>query len=242
LALYSNPSYDPNELIGVISPEFWRELNVNPARPLLDRSVSGIYTPGSTFKLATAAIALELGVLDPAEHMPIPCRGGMRYTGRYFRCAEPSGHGFLNLPQAIQRSCNVYFYQVGLKVGLERFLEVGGRMGLARRTNIDFPIESASRFPSSPDWYRAQFGSGPVPSEILHLSIGQGPVSLTALQLAHLYTALAGDGYAPPPRIARVEGPLPEDEGLRLNLTPEQLAAAVRLVPEVMRSMAEDPE
>lgn len=223
LAFHSSPSYDPNLLIGGVSPEVWQELTLNPDRPLLNRAVTGTYPPGSTFKLAAATMALELGVLDPDAHMPIPCRGGMRYAGRYFRCSEPAGHGFLTLAEAIQGSCNVYFYQVGLKLGLEQFLESGARMGLTRRTGIDFPVENASIFPSDPDWYRTRFGNSPTPSEVMHLSIGQGPVDQTVLKVAQFYAALAGDGYAPPPRLARTSESIGESEGLQLNLSPEQI-------------------
>lgn len=235
LALYSNPSYDPNLLIGGVSPEVWQQLTTDPDRPLLNRSLAGTYPPGSTFKLTTAAMALELGVLDPDAHMPIPCRGGMRYAGRYFRCSKPAGHGFLKLEEAIQGSCNVYFYQVGLKLGLEQFLQSGARLGLTRRTGIDFPVENASIFPSDPGWYRERFGNDPTPSEVMHLSIGQGPVDQTVLKVAQFYAALAGGGYAPPPRLARTGAPIDESEGLRLNLSPEQIRVLRQGLSRVVR-------
>src|SRR5690606_27290897 len=106
LALYSHPTFDPNVFVGRVDPEEWRALNGDPANPLLNRATNGTYPPGSPFKLVTALIGLELGVLDPRAHMPIPCRGGMQYGNRYFRCWEREGHGFVDLAGAIQKSCD----------------------------------------------------------------------------------------------------------------------------------------
>jgi len=218
LALYSNPGFDPNEFVGGVPAELWRALNADPARPLLNRATTGLYPPGSTFKLATAAIALELGVIDPEGYMPIPCRGGMQYGNRYFRCWERSGHGYVNLADAIKVSCDVYFYQVGLKIGLERFLAEGTRLGFSRKTGIDLPTERAGNFPDRPDWFRRRFGWKPTPAEVLSLAIGQGPNDQTPLKMALFYAALAADGRVRPPRIAAVEeaAPLPEWD-LRLS-------------------------
>src|SRR5690606_23657441 len=141
LALYSFPTFDPNEFVGNVTPERWRELQHDPSKRLLDRAISGVYSPGSTWKLATAAIALQLGVVNPEAVMPVACRGGMQYGNRYFRCWESRGHGFLSLPDAIKHSCNVYFYQLGLQIGLERMLAEGLRLGFATPTGIDLPSE-----------------------------------------------------------------------------------------------------
>src|SRR5690606_22785310 len=97
LALYSYPSFDPNLFVGGVPRDVWRSTNNEPARPLLNRATPGTYPPGSTFKVVTAAIAMELGVLRADEYMPIPCRGGMQYGNRYFRCWERVGHGALTL-------------------------------------------------------------------------------------------------------------------------------------------------
>src|SRR5690606_27993459 len=101
LALYSHPTYDPNALVGGISATLWRQLGSDPRRPLLDRTIAGIYPPASTWKLATAIVGLEKGVVTPETRMPIPCTGGMSYAGRYARCWKPEGHGDIDLAGAI---------------------------------------------------------------------------------------------------------------------------------------------
>ena len=222
LAMYSNPAFDPNQFIGGISSTLWQDLNTNPGKPLLDRAALGLYPPGSTFKLATAAIALELNAVDPNAFMPIPCRGGLQYGNRYFKCWERRGHGFVNLPDAIRHSCDVYFYQLGLKIGLQRMLAEGTRLGFAKKSGIDLPIDRAGNFPSEPDWYWRHFGWKPTQAEVLNLAIGQGPNDQTPLKMAQFYAALAADGRVGPPRIAA----LPDDgsdAGWDLHLSAENL-------------------
>jgi penicillin-binding protein 2 len=221
LAMYSNPGYDPNDFVGGIRADDWRRLNSDEAKPLLHRAATGLYPPGSTFKVFTAALGLELKVIDPNSVMPIPCRGGMQYGNRYFRCWDRNGHGAVNLAGALQHSCNVYFYQLGLKIGLDRFLKEATRLGFSTRTGIDLPVEQRGNFPDSPEWFRRRFGWLPTPTEILSLAIGQGPNDQTPLKMAHFFAALAGDGSVPAPRLSEhtVIG-----AELNLNIVPEHLA------------------
>lgn len=224
LALYSNPSFDPNQFVGGIPLSYWRQLNEDPKKPLLDRTVAGLYPPASTFKLATAAIGLELGVIDPDAVMPIPCRGGMQYGNRYFRCWEARGHGSLNLADAIKLSCDVYFYQVGLKIGLERFLKEGTRLGFASKSGLDVPHERATTFPNEPAWFRRRFGWQPTTAEVLNLAIGQGPNDQTPLKMAWFYAALGAEGKVAQPRLAQAAGRA-NGGGWDLHLTSRSLAA-----------------
>ncbi|HEX9108767.1 MAG TPA: penicillin-binding transpeptidase domain-containing protein, partial [Longimicrobiales bacterium] len=115
LAYFGSPGYDPNAFIGGISSTVWNALRNDPRVPLLDRAGGASQPPGSTYKLVVAAMGLELGAIKPNEIMPIPCTGGMSYQGRYARCWDHKGHGYLNLPGAIEKSCDVYFYQVGIR-------------------------------------------------------------------------------------------------------------------------------
>lgn len=218
LALYSHPSYDPNLLIGRISERVWSDLNQNPRRPLVNRAAAGIYPPGSTWKLATAIVGLEKEVITPHGKMPIPCTGGMSYAGRYSRCWKRDGHGALDLTGAIANSCNVYFYQLGIWLGLGQLAREGTRLGFARPTGIDLPGERGGVFPSSPEWYTRRFGWSPTPSEVMSLAIGQGPNSQTPLRMAQFFAALAGDGTAPPPRLlAGASDELAPETDLRLR-------------------------
>jgi penicillin-binding protein 2 len=224
LLLYSYPTFDPNELIGGIPRELWRSLNSDKRHPLLNRSTVGIYPPGSTFKIATALIGLERGVITPTTRMPLPCTGGMTYAGRYSRCWKPEGHGYQDLAGAIANSCNVYFYQLGIWLGLNRLATEGTRLGFSRKTGVDLPSERSGTFPSGVDWYKKRFGWTPTPSEVMSLAIGQGPNAQTPLRVAQFFSALAGDGTAPRPHLLK---------GLR-SKTPE---TDLRMSPKVLREV-----
>ena len=220
LALYSAPTFDPNSFVGGIDADEWAELNGDPARPLFNRAAVGRYAPGSTWKLAVAAIGLDLGVVHPHETLPIACNGGFRYGNRYFRCWKPDGHGLLDLAGAIQNSCNVYFYQLGLRVGLQRLLEEGTRIGFARRCGVDLPRESQGVFPADVSFWQDRFGYRANESEVLSMSIGQGPNDQTPLKMAQFYVAMARNGSAPAPRILRDAS---QGEGWSLDLSQESL-------------------
>lgn len=208
LALYSHPTYDPNLFVGGIDTENFDRLNNDPAKPLLDRATGTKQPPGSTFKLSVAAMGLHLGVITPDEYMPISCTGGMAYQGRYARCHGV--HGRQDLRLAIRNSCNVYFYQVGIRIGLRRFLEEGTRMGFGGRTGVDLPTEISSTFPADPEAMERWLGYFPPENEILSLSIGQGMVTQSPLKVAQLLVPLARpDGKALAPRLADTDRPQP---------------------------------
>jgi penicillin-binding protein 2 len=215
LALYSAPTYDPNLFVGGVSGTDWAALNRDPARPLLNRAIAGIYPPASTWKLATAIAGLERGVITPEYVMPVACVGGMAYAGRYSRCMKREGHGPQNLIQAIANSCNVYFYQLGIRLGLEELTRAGTRLGFSRATGVDMPGERVGTFPADRDWYVKRFGWRPPPSEVMNVSIGQGPNAQTPLRMAQFYSALAGNGTARTPHlVVRRDAPVETDLGL----------------------------
>jgi penicillin-binding protein 2 len=234
LAMYSNPGFDPNDFVGGIPQGLWRALNTDPRRPLLDRSISAIYPPASTWKLATAAAGLERGLVQAETRMPVACAGGWFFAGRYSRCWRPSGHGSLNLIGAIQHSCNVYFYQLGVRLGLAQLTDAGTRYGFNSRSGIDLPSEMESVFPTGPDWYRQRFGWAPTPSEVMSLSIGQGPNSSTVLRLGHFYSAIAGNGNAPAPHLVLREGAGEGPGAIRMDLNERALYALWEGLRQVM--------
>ena len=177
LALYSAPGYDPNRFIGGIPPALWKQLNDDPRHPLYNKVIQGRYPPGSTWKLATAITALQAGLVTMDDEMPTPCTGGYQFGNRYFRCWEKRGHGSVTLAKAIEVSCDVYFYQLGLKVGLARLIAGGASLGFGKRTDIDLPEEAGPRFPYTPaeDYYNRRYGkNGWSQAVILNLAIGQG--------------------------------------------------------------------
>jgi penicillin-binding protein 2 len=237
LALYSAPSFDPTEFVGGISRDRWEALNEDPDLPLYNRAVVGKYPPASTWKLASAAIALEQGVVRTDEFMPEPCRGSFRFQGRTARCWNASGHGHLDLAGAIATSCNVYFYQLGIRVGLERLVEEGTRIGFNERCGIDLPQEEAGDFPESLDWWQRVYRYRPAENEVMTMVIGQGPNSQTPLKMAQFYLALGRDGSAPAPRLQRDGGQGADIEpAWELDLAPGNLAALQDGLRQVMSS------
>lgn len=206
LAMHSAPSFDPNRFVGGIPAAYWKALNTDPRRPLYNKVIQGIYPPGSTFKLATAALALEQGVISFGDHMPQPCTGGYQYGNRYYRCWYHQGHGSLDLGGAIAKSCDVYFYQLGLKMSLARLVAGGVSLQFNDRSGIDLPAEARPRFPYSLEYFTRRYGPrGWNAGNVLNLAIGQGENAQSVVNMAKFYTALASDGASATPRIARIE-------------------------------------
>lgn len=208
LALHSAPTFDPNRFIGGIPFDYWTALQEDPRRPLYNKAIKGTYPPGSVWKLQTAIIAMEAGLVDIDDRMTTPCAGGYQYGNRYFRCWDKQGHGNVDLRGAIEHSCDVYFYQLGLKIGLNRLIAGGIRLGSRERTGIDLPAENRPLFPTDPPkaYYDRLFGPrGWSNAVTLNLSIGQGENSQTVVNMARFYTALATDGRAARPEIVHGE-------------------------------------
>ncbi|MBX9929320.1 MAG: penicillin-binding protein 2 [Gemmatimonadaceae bacterium] len=206
LALHSAPSFDPNRFIGGIPTDYWKELNEDPRRPLYNKAIQGTYPPGSTWKLATAVMAMEQGLVKLEDVMPTPCTGGFQFGNRRFKCWEKKGHGYTSLARAIEVSCDVYFYQLGLKLGLTKLVAGGIQLGSRERSGIDLPNETRPRFPTAPAtaYYDRLYGPrGWTQANALNLAIGQGENSQTVVNLARFYTALATDGSAAKPEVVR---------------------------------------
>ena len=204
LALYSAPSWDPNKFTGGIPADYYKQLLDDKRRPLVNKAIQGRYPPGSTFKLATAVIALKDGLVGLKEHMPVPCTGGLQYGSRYFRCWEKKGHGSLDLEGAIKHSCDVYFYQLGLKVGLSKMIAGGISLTMRDKSGIDLPEENQPFWPYAIDYYNKKYGRNWSNAETLNLAIGQGANSQTVVNMAKLYTALATQGQQARPEIAHL--------------------------------------
>ena len=202
LALYSAPSWDGNRFIGGIPVQYWDSLRNDPRRPLYNKALQGQYPPGSTWKLATTAIGLETGVVKMTDKMDRPCTGGIQFGNRYFKCWDKRGHGYLDLKGAIAKSCDVYFYQLGLKLGIARLVAGGVAIGFQSKAGIALPEEKRPRFPINTEYFDRKYGKGKWSSSIvLSMAIGQGDNSQTILNMAKFYTALATDGKAARPQI-----------------------------------------
>ncbi len=233
LAMHSNPGFDPNRFIGGVSTSYYDSLSNDPRKPMYNKVIQGRYPPASTFKLVTAGIAMERGLVTLDTHMPVPCRGGYQYGSRWFRCWNHSGHGDLSLRQAIALSCDVYFYQLGQLIGLEEFLKGGIAVGMNDRSGIDLPNETRPRWPSDIKYYDETYGPRNWSRAVtLNLSIGQGENSQTVVNMARIFTALATDGTSKNPEVVARE-PITRRS---FNLSPDQLSGLRTALLDVVSS------
>jgi penicillin-binding protein 2 len=234
IVLASVPGFDPNRFIGGIPADYWKQLQEDPRRPLYNKALQGVYEPGSTFKLATSVMGMVEGVMKPEDRMPTPCSGGYQFGSRYFRCWDRNGHGSTTLVTAIKHSCDVYFYQLGLKLGLSRIVGGGVDLGFRERTGIDLPNEQRSRYPNKPaqDYYNRLYGARNwTQAVILNLAIGQGENAQTVINMARFYTALATDGQLTRPHLVKHA---PERKRV-FQLDDHQFGALVEGLKEVLR-------
>ncbi|MGE0354632.1 MAG: penicillin-binding protein 2 [Gemmatimonadales bacterium] len=234
LALYSAPTFDPNEFIGGISARRWRELNDDPAHPLFNRALQARYPPASPFKLAISLMALEKGIINIHSHMEIPCRGGLQYGNRYFRCWKREGHGSLDLLGAIEKSCDVYFYQLGLRLQLPTILEDGVRLGFRSPTGVDLPGEATPIYPASTAYFDRRYGprGWTAGSATLNFSIGQGENTQTVIGMTAFYQGLANGGVEVTPYVVKPSKQETRDYGLK----PDQAQSIRRALTNVVRS------
>ena len=233
LALYSAPSWDPNKFTGGIPVDYYKQLLEDKRRPLVNKAIQGTYPPGSTWKLATSILGLQEGVVGLKDRMPVSCSGGYQYGTRYFRCWDKRGHGSLDLEGAIKHSCDVYFYQLGLRIGLTKMLAGGINLSMRDRSGIDLPEENPPRWPYSREYYDRKYGPrGWSNAEVLNLSIGQGANSQTVVNMAKLYSAFAANGNAPRPEIAHL---VPQRKQI-FRLNPEQAAGILEGLKAVLEA------
>jgi penicillin-binding protein 2 len=203
ICLVSKPDFDPNIFMAPIDPATWDSLISNPSKPFFDRAVTSGYPPGSTMKPVVALGALRQGALNRDTRFQ-PCTGSYKYGNRIFKCS--AAHGSLDLVGAIAQSCNTYFYQAGLRLGLDSLTAYAKEIGLGTNTGIDMPGEKPGNIPTR-QWLDTRYGKGKWGAgSVLNFAIGQGEVTATPLQMAVLYGAIANGGMAVRPYlVARVD-------------------------------------
>jgi penicillin-binding protein 2 len=199
LAIVSKPDYDLSLLSGVTSPELWRSLNTDEASPLYDRATLTRYPPGSTFKMVLALAALENNIVTPSWR--VSCTGAFRLGNKAFK--DLHVHGSVDMVAAIQRSCNVYFYQLMLKTGLDNWSRVGAAFGFGELTGIDIVEENAGILPSTAFMNKRYGPKGWTRGFLPSLAIGQGELGVTPLQMACYAMALANQGHDHQPHVVR---------------------------------------
>ncbi|MFN8758995.1 MAG: penicillin-binding protein 2 [Tagaea sp.] len=199
LVLASHPSYDPHEFARGISGPAWRALLNNAKAPLTNKAVSGQYSPGSTYKMVVALAALEAGI---SPDMRVFCPGHMELGDNKFHCWKRGGHGAVDMIDGIMQSCDVYFYEIGRRLGPDRMADMAKRFGLGQTLALDLPGERGGIIPTRA-WKQARTGKGWATGESLVASIGQGYVLTTPLQLATMTARMVNGGYAVVPHLTR---------------------------------------
>ena len=208
LAAVSRPAFDPNLFAVRIRPDDWRGITDDPAKPLLNRVIQAQLAPGSVFKIFVATAALEEGVINK-DTFRVTCPGWADHYGRRFRCWMPNGHGVVDLHRAIVQSCDVFFYQLGRRVGIERLSRYAKQLGLGSQTGIDLPSEEGGLVPS-PEWKQRVQKQPWWDGETINVAIGQGPLLVTPLQLAYSIGGIASGGAFARPHLLLNENQPPE--------------------------------
>jgi penicillin-binding protein 2 len=223
ICIASSPSFDPNLFVRGISHTDYNLLTENDHRPLANKTVSGAYPPGSTFKMVTALAALEAGVID-ANHT-VYCPGYLEFGGRRFHCHSRGGHGRVGLTASLEKSCDVFYYDVAQKVGIDKMAEMGRKLGLGQKFDIPMSAVTEGNMPDKA-WKQARHKQEWRIGDTINASIGQGYVLTSPLQLA-VMTARIASGRAVAPRLVRMikDQELPVPDAPPLEVSPEYLAA-----------------
>jgi len=202
LVLSSVPGFDPNEFVTGLSSRSWRRLVNDPHTPLINKAISGLYAPGSTFKMVVALAALEANIVRP-DHR-VFCRGFTQLGNARFHCWKKHGHGWQDIYDAHKNSCDVYFYDIAKRIGVDRIAAMARKLGLGEKTGVDLPSEKGGVIPTRA-WKKALIGTPWQQGETLISGIGQGFILTTPLQLAVMTARLANGGEAVTPRLVRPE-------------------------------------
>lgn len=233
LAMVSKPDFNPNFFARGLSPEYWRYLINNPARPLQNRAIQGQYPPGSVYKIITAIAALEEGIITPQTSFH--CPGSFYFGNREYLCWKKEGHGLVNLRRALVESCDVYFYNLGLKLGVDRLAKYASGLGLGKITGFQLGNEKPGFIPTS-SWKLKRLGIPWQAGENLSIAIGQGYNLVTPLQIACTLSAIANGGRYYHPRIVKfIQAP----HGEIIQEFPPQEEKILRLSPETIQFIKE---
>ena len=198
VSMVSSPNFNPNSFVHGVGQQEWKELQENRDKPMINKAISGLYPPGSTIKTLTALSALENDILNPS--LKINCKGYIDFYGEKFHCWKKKGHGVLNLKGAIKRSCDIYFYEVARRLGVDRLSKTAKKFGLGQKVLEDFKEEKAGVVPNT-EWKLNQIGKNWYLGETLHAGIGQGYFTSTPMQLCLMTAQIANGGFKLKPRV-----------------------------------------
>jgi penicillin-binding protein 2 len=203
LAMVSFPPYDANIFSSVIPDSLWNRISNDSTHPLLNRPLKGLYPPGSTVKLLTLGAGMEEGLTSATKTFK-PCIGGYQFGNRFFRCWKHDGHGFTTAVSSIEKSCDVYYYQLGLELGVDKISRYFELSGFGRKSGIDLPNEDGGLIPNSA-YYNRRYGEKRwTKGLVLNISIGQGEVLVNIFQLAQFFCGLVNYGIVYKPHLVRM--------------------------------------
>ena len=200
LAMVSGPTFDPNDFAVHVSRDQWNKLVTDPDKPLLNKAIQAQLAPGSTFKIIMGTAGLQEGI---AQDMHVICNGGGEFYGRYFKCwisARHQVHGVVDLAKGVYQSCDVFFYTLAEKLGIERIAKYATMLGLGQKTGIDLPQEASGVMPSE-EWKLRNFKQKWFAGETISVGIGQGAVAVTPIQMARAFAAIASGGHMVRPHV-----------------------------------------
>lgn len=241
-ALVSHPSFDPNLFSWGLTKSQWRRIQRDPRHPLQNRAISAQYPPGSTFKIVTALAGLQEGIISPKSRFF--CPGYYHLGDRTFRCWREAGHGWLNVTQALVQSCDVFFYQLGLKLGPERLAKHARSMGLGRPTGLELPFERGGVVPSA-KWKRRNLSRPWLLGETLSFAIGQGYTLVTPMQQFVLISAVANGGKVLVPqliqRVQKRNGKVVKEFNKKVRAVLDVHEETIALLQEAIRQAVMSP-
>jgi len=234
IAMHSSPSFDPNLFVFGISKDDWQLIRNNPMKPLVNKTLQGNYSPGSTIKPIVALSALENGIIN--TNFTVNCKGHkhpLEYYGQTYHCWKKQGHGFMNLRNAMKQSCDTYFYEIARKLGVDRLSETAKKFGLGERVFGDlFDIEKKGLIPNT-QWKKNALGQSWVLGETIITGIGQGYIQTTPIQLCLMTAQIANGGYKIYPQIIVDDNTVhPNDKYTRLFNDPKN----IKIVQDAMFS------
>jgi penicillin-binding protein 2 len=241
LSMVSTPGYDPNSFNRGLKVEEWENLVSNPRSPLINKSIAGRYSPGSTFKMVVLLAALEKGIITPSTQ--VFCRGHIELGDSKFHCWKKHGHGVVDAKSAITQSCDVYFYEIAKRTGIDRISIMAKRFGLGVKTGVDLPGEQAGLMPNK-KWKRGTLDAQWHQGETLHAGIGQGYILTTPLQLAVMTAHLANGGLAITPRLTKRVNNQAVGTKIEPGLKQKSLgiySAHLKLIQESMSEVVNNP-
>jgi penicillin-binding protein 2 len=234
LAMVSSPAFNPNVYSKRFTPEVWKTITSNPFKIELNRAIQGLYSPGSVFKVVMSIAGLSDGAVGPDTQFG--CGGSGVFFGRRFRCWKKEGHGSVDVERALKVSCDIYYYQTGARLGVDKIKDYANKLTLGTISHIDLDGERAGLVPSV-EWARTKQNRKWYPSETISVAIGQGPLIVTPLQIANMTAAVANGGKVFQPHVVKYVDRVQKNGSYKRFRVPSKIIHEVELAPAALRAV-----